>query len=65
MFARYKNQAEKTIWKLNAETKEGVDSEHTNIERWMVKYARCINVKMVGVWDSSTASQGDHWTWSS
>lgn len=52
MFKRYQSASEKTIWKLNDEVASGTCGDHSNIERWMVKYARCIQIKMVGVWDT-------------
>lgn len=52
MFARYQAADKKTIWKLNSEVDSGECDDHEDIERWMVQYARCINIKMVGVWDT-------------
>jgi hypothetical protein len=52
MYERYQAAEEKTIWKLNAEVKQGTCDEHSDMEHWMVKYARCIKIKMVGVWDT-------------
>ncbi|WP_281966802.1 DUF2235 domain-containing protein [Roseovarius nanhaiticus] len=52
MFDRYQTANKKTIWKLNAEVDAGKCDDHEDLERWMVKYARCVNIKMVGVWDT-------------
>ncbi|EEB85301.1 DUF2235 domain-containing protein [Roseobacter sp. GAI101] len=52
MFKRYETAEEKTIWKLNAEVNQGACDDHSDLERWMVKYARCVKIKMVGVWDT-------------
>jgi hypothetical protein len=52
MFERYQTADKKTIWRLNSEVTSGSCDDHSDFERWMVKYARCINIKMVGVWDT-------------
>lgn len=52
MFERYQHADEKTIWKLNAEVNQGDDQNHSDVERLMVKYARCVKIKMIGVWDT-------------
>lgn len=52
MYKRYQSAAEKTIWKLNSEINSGACGDHSEVERWMIKYARCTQIKMVGVWDT-------------
>lgn len=52
MFARYQLASEKTIWRLRDEVVSGACDDHSEVERLMVKYARCITIKMVGVWDT-------------
>ncbi|MEK9285397.1 DUF2235 domain-containing protein [Bradyrhizobium sp. ISRA442] len=52
LYDRYKRGNEETIWRL-AELQSWGDLQNiTTEERWLLKYSRRADVKMVGVWDT-------------
>ena len=51
LFDRYKRSDEKTIWELKEMT-AGELAKRSPEEKWLSKYARPVNVKVVGVWDT-------------
>jgi uncharacterized protein (DUF2235 family) len=52
LFARYKRENDKTIWTLNDELAKNPTGSTLLEEKWILKYAQPINVKMVAVWDT-------------
>lgn len=52
LFDRYKRGNEKTIWKLKEVEASGDTSKLTTQEKWLLKYSRPVDVKVVGVWDT-------------
>ncbi|MDR6660778.1 uncharacterized protein (DUF2235 family) [Tardiphaga robiniae] len=52
LFDRYKRGDEETIWTLNQMQRDGDTAKMTDQERWLLKYARPVNIKVVGVWDT-------------
>jgi hypothetical protein len=52
LFDRYKRGDEETIWTLNQMQRDGDTAKMTPQERWLLKYARPVNIKVVGVWDT-------------
>ncbi len=52
LFDRYKRGDEGTIWTLNQMQRDGDTAKMTPQERWLLKYARPVNIKVVGVWDT-------------
>jgi hypothetical protein len=52
LFDRYKRGDEETIWKLKEMEAAGDIAKISPQEKWLLKYARPVNVKVVGVWDT-------------
>lgn len=52
LFDRYKRGDEETIWQLKEKEAAGDIAKITPQEKWLLKYARPVNVKVVGVWDT-------------
>lgn len=52
LFERYKKGDEETIWKLKEMEASGDTSKLTEQEKWLLKYSRPTNVKVIGVWDT-------------
>ncbi|MET4445943.1 uncharacterized protein (DUF2235 family) [Bradyrhizobium sp. GM2.2] len=52
LFDRYKRGDEETIWKLKDMEAAGNIAKISDQEKWLLKYARPVNVKVVGVWDT-------------
>ena len=52
LFDRYKRGDEETIWKLKEIEAAGNIAKISDQEKWLLKYARPVNVKVVGVWDT-------------
>jgi uncharacterized protein (DUF2235 family) len=52
LFDRYKRGDEETIWKLKEMEAAGDIAKISPQEKWLLKYARLVKVKMVGVWDT-------------
>ena len=52
LFDRYKKGNEETIWNLKLSDASGDTSKFTEQDKWLIKYSRPVNVKMVGVWDT-------------
>ncbi|WLA64905.1 DUF2235 domain-containing protein [Bradyrhizobium diazoefficiens] len=52
LFKRYKKGDEETIWKLKEMEASGDIDKLTEQEKWLLKYSRPTNVKVIGVWDT-------------
>jgi uncharacterized protein (DUF2235 family) len=52
MYERYRRANDRTIRALLEQDKAGTIGKATLEERWMVKFARPIPIKLVGVWDT-------------
>jgi uncharacterized protein (DUF2235 family) len=52
LFKRYKKGDEETIWKLKEMEASGDTGKLTEQEKWLLKYSRPTNVKVIGVWDT-------------
>ncbi|MFB6451156.1 DUF2235 domain-containing protein [Bradyrhizobium tunisiense] len=52
LFKRYKKGDEETIWKLKEMEASGDAGKLTEQEKWLLKYSRPTNVKVIGVWDT-------------
>lgn len=52
LFKRYKKGDEETIWKLKEIEASGDTSKLTEQEKWLLRYSRPTNVKVIGVWDT-------------
>jgi uncharacterized protein (DUF2235 family) len=52
LFERYKKGDEETIWKLKEMEASGDTGKLTEQEKWLLKYSRPTNVKVIGVWDT-------------
>lgn len=53
LYERYRrDEAESTIWKLDAARRAGILNRVSLEERWMLDYAMPVPVKMIGVWDT-------------
>lgn len=52
LFDRYKRGNEETIRRLLEMQRNGETAKMTSQERWLLKYARPVDIKVVGVWDT-------------
>ena len=52
LYARYQRSSARTIRALRDEEARGTLRDVTIEERWMLKYAQAVPIKMVGVWDT-------------
>lgn len=52
LFKRYKKGDEETIWKLKEIEASSDPGKLTEQEKWLLKYSRPTNVKVIGVWDT-------------
>ncbi|MET4322516.1 DUF2235 domain-containing protein [Bradyrhizobium sp. RT5a] len=52
LFDRYKRGDAETIWRLKEMEAAGNTAKMSPQEKWLLKYARPVNVKVVGVWDT-------------
>lgn len=52
LWERYRRNCDPTIWALSEAKERGTLKDPTLEERWMLKHARKVEIKMIGVWDT-------------